>query len=175
MLWFLVALAILILAIKFRWARYVLLAVVAVVIFIIGYFWQQDESRKREYQASKTRVPITDVQFEDLRLQPTYGSGHYQLTGRIHNRSSKYNLLGAKLQFTMQDCVGKGDVFDQIAPTADNKAKCDTVGQAECELSTLVPPSQVRGIDEYVWFSSLPAARGAYQWEYRVIYVRAAR
>ena len=100
MLWFLVALAILILAIKFRWARYVLLAVVAVVIFIIGYFWQQDESRKREYQASKTRVPITDVQFEDLRLQPTYGSGHYQLTGRIHNRSSKYNLLGAKLQFT---------------------------------------------------------------------------
>jgi hypothetical protein len=174
MLWFLIALAFLILAIKFRWARYVLLAFVVVVVVTIGYFWQQDESRKREYEASKTRVPISDVQFEDLRLQPTYGSGHYRLSGRIQNTSSKYNLLGAKLQFTMQDCVGKGDVFDQITPATDSKRECETVGQAECELSTLVPPSQVRGIDEYVWFSSLPAARGAYEWEYRVIYVRAA-
>jgi len=63
------------------------------------------------------------------------------------------------------------------APNGEQQSgqKCETVGQTTVtSWSMNIPPMQSRAYDESVFFSSLPAAKGTYRWNYRVVYVKGA-
>lgn len=123
-------------------------AIVLLGVVLIGGYLAFDSLQK---EASKNRIPASEVRFDDLRL----GIGtSAKLTGTVRNFSRQYTLSAAELQITIRDCF---------------QGQCDVVGQDTTNLYGLsVPPGQVRAVDQYVFFSSLPAARGEYQWDYQV-------
>ncbi|MFB3917085.1 MAG: hypothetical protein ACE14M_10175 [Terriglobales bacterium] len=101
----LTALVVLILAIYFRWMRIVLAVLAAVVaVFAIYFFYVEPKARESEREASKHRVPVSEVDFGDLNLaKEEYGSD-YRLKGRIRNRSG-HELLGAEILVKLEDCL----------------------------------------------------------------------
>jgi len=204
------------LAVVARWFRWVLAALAALVLAVVLYFVNDHYSRKREEEASKHRIPINQVQFEDMSLHGFQESS--RITGRVRNTSQTCTLTGAGLEISVQDCAPPCpraakvylDEQGERVPTSDcpvrvqgpdgkmylfpngtDKAaaiayfkdpwekyatdKCETVGQTTVtSWSMNIPPMQSRAYDESVFFSSLPAAKGTYRWNYRVVYVKGA-
>jgi len=119
------------------------------VVLVVGYLAVQ----KSEEVASKSRISLSEVQFDDLRL--AINGTNSRLTGTIRNNSSKYTLFDAELLITVKDCV---------------QGKCDVVGQDSVNLWGLgtIPPGQIRAIDQSVYFSSMPPRRGDYEWTYQI-------
>lgn len=157
--WILVIIVSIWLAVATHWFRWVLGALV--VVFLLFVLWienTESENKKRDEEA-KTLIPISQVQFEDLQLQGIQRDS--RLIGRVKNNSTTYNLSGLELEISVQDCI---------------EAHCDTVGQATVSPFGLdIPPGQVRGLSESVYFSNLPERRGTYQWNYHVIWVKGMR
>jgi hypothetical protein len=117
------------------------------IILILGYLGYNSLAKG----AAKGRIGASEVEFDDLRLSISTSG---KLTGTVRNLSKQYTLRGAELQITIRDCF---------------QSRCDVVGQDTTTLYGLrVPPGQVRAVDQYVFFSGLPTARGAYQWDYRI-------
>ena len=150
---------------RYRWARYALLLLVGLGGILILWLAVKKHHSNAEIEASmhqievsKHLIPISDVQLEDLQLIPSYSSEDYRLKARIHNNSKSYSVTGAEVQLTMKDCAINS---------------CEIVGQTTASLWEMVPPSQTRGVDVYVYFLAVPPARGKYQWDYRIACVRA--
>jgi hypothetical protein len=161
MVWLLAAVAVVALAIKFRWARLAMLWIAGLAVLagaILGLvLWEQNRNRVVEAEAAKHRMPIADLQLEDMLLQPTYSS--YKLIGRARNNSTRYTTTQAEIQLTLRDCI---------------QENCDVIGQQTETVYLSVPPQQSRGIDQYVLFSSLPTLRGKLAWDYRVTSISAS-
>ena len=49
------------------------------------------------------------------------------------------------------------------------------VGQAKTKIRVLVPPRQVRGIDENVYFSSMPRSKRELIWDYEIVEITATK
>jgi hypothetical protein len=136
---------------KFRNALLILIGAVAIGLFALY------ENQQIEDNASKGRVTDTEVQLTELRLVPGYGS--YTLVGRLRNSSARFSIQSLQLRVTLRDCVSKN--------------QCETIGQATPYLSLSVPPGQTRGVEERLYFSSLPKIRGNLEWDYAVVEIRA--
>jgi len=163
MLTFLVSLILLIaviaLAISFKWVRWLLGALALLVAIAIGYFVEQHSENQRKAEASRHLVSSAEVELFDMGMGPSYGST-YQLSGRIRNHSAEYTVTGLVLEITLQDCP--------------SSPSCDTIGQTTQRIYSLsVPPGQVRGIAATVYFSNVPPLRGKYAWSYRIAEIEA--
>lgn len=151
MLWVVAIITVIFLAFGAAGLRAALKAGVAIILVgavLIGGYLIFDSL---ETSASKRRIPVSDLTFDELRLNiGTNG----KLTGTVHNLSKQYTLSSAELQITVRDCL---------------QDKCDVVGQDTTTLYGLsVPPGQIRAVDQYVYFSALPAAHGEYKWDYAI-------
>ena len=155
MVWALLALACIFLAIRFRAFRFTVLAVIGLVIVAIALYVAHDHA---ETESSKHLVRAEQLAITDLRLGlESYGSS-YKLTGRIRN-NSPYSVFEVKARIRILDC--------------DTQSHCDVVGEAETDISPLIPPSQVRDIDTSVYLGSETRIRGQFQWNYEITEIRA--
>jgi hypothetical protein len=155
MVWALLALASIFLAIKFRAFRLTLLAIIGLIVVTIAIYVVHD---KAETESSKHLVRTDQLAFTDLRLGPgNYGSS-YKLIGRVRN-NSPYSVFEVRARIRILDC--------------DTQSHCDVVGEEETDISPLVPPAQVRDIDESVYFGSETRIKGQLQWNYEITEIRA--
>lgn len=107
MLMFLLAVIVIVgcawLAVVARWFRWVLAAFAALVLAVVLYLVNDHNSRKREEEASKHRIPVEQIQFEDISLAGFQAFS--RITGRVRNTSQTYTLTGAELEISVQDCA----------------------------------------------------------------------
>lgn len=149
------------LAIRFKWVRWLLLIPVVLVVILIAYFVQQASEQKQETEASKHRISGAELELTNLGLSPANYGTIYQLTGRVQNHSSRYSLTGLTIEVTLQDC---------LTTPPGRRENCDTIGQATDHIYSIdIPPGQVRGIQESVYFSNVPPIRGKWAWSYRLV------
>ena len=156
MVWALLGIVVIFCAIKFRRFRYLLLALIGLLVLAItGYI----SNRNAEEEASKHRVRTDQLVFTDLRMGPAGFGSSYRLTGRVRN-NSPYRVFQVKAKFRALDC--------------SDQSHCDVVGEEEeWDICPLVPPGQVRDIDTSIFFGSGTQVRGRFQWDYQITEIRA--
>jgi len=154
-MWWLIGIVIVIAAFAFpRFGKALLVLATIVVVGILIVI----ANERQESAAARTRVSASEIDLLDLRLGSSYGSS-YRLVGRLRNRSPRYTLSSLSIKVTMRDCTAPG--------------QCETVGETTTSVYASVPPGQVRGIDDSVYFSGLPPFRGKMEWIYSVVEIRA--
>lgn len=127
------------------------LVVIAVVGGVIAYLYGQAEEKQ-----SLTRIPVSQLVFENVRLNPDYSS--YKLSGRIKNNSAQFTLTKLVFAITMQDCTG--DV---------SARNCVTIGETNESVYLTVPPGQARDFQDSVYFSGgALKPKGRLEWNYSV-------
>lgn len=160
MVWLVFAIALLALAIYsqvFRW-----IAVSLVVLAGLGIYVLMERSEQQNREAL-SRIPHTDIVFEDLRLGPAGSATNYRLTGRVRNRNTQHEASSLTLKIVLLDC------------RVDQPDACDTVGEASKMLFQPIPPTQVRDVEESVYFPPATRIRSRMAWRYELTEVRANR
>lgn len=147
----LIVVVLILLAIAYRPVRWILAGLALLLALGIVGFLASEQQQKQKREAAKHLVSPQQLQFEEMRL----GGG--DLVGRVRN-ASRYTVTSMELELTLRDCVD---------------GKCDIVGQTTATLYLDIPPGQVRGVDQTVFFTNVPAPRGTRQWDYRIISVSA--
>lgn len=127
-----------------------------IVLVIIGFILNS----KHEESVSKSLIPISQVQLNNLHLVQEYSS--YMLTGEVKNNSS-YDLFDVYLKVAAYDC-----------PESSITHSCTTIGQDNnVSISVNIPPNQVRAIDHaYVSLYSMPKVKGTFLWSYEIMETR---
>ena len=155
MIWVLVCAVCVFLAIKFRGFRYSLLIIAGLLVLIIaGYFFRQQASEK----ASMRLVSADQLQFSDLRLGPSNYGSSYSLVGRVKNTSA-HTVFSLTARIRISDC--------------DDSGHCETVGDQNEYIGILLPPGQVRDMNETVYFGNATKIRGHFEWNYSITEIRA--
>jgi hypothetical protein len=146
--WFAVASA------GFRRLLAILAGVVVVgIVLILAWSQNNQNARTKENQAAKLRIPHTNVEFVDLRMETN--SSFVKLTGRVRNNDPRFTLTYVELRLRVQEC-----------PAPD---RCDTVGDTTDSFFVDVPPQQAREIDDYVSFRGIGSPRMKRSWLYEVV------
>ncbi len=123
-------------------AAVVVVAIVLTAVYV-GY---------RVRQAPKP-IPLSDVEVEYYRVAS--GSTGTEM-GRIHNKSTRYTVTALEFEETLRDCVGDGCTVLAVYPHR--------------KLYGLsVDPGATVSIAGFSYDGPLPAKRGEYRWEYRVV------
>ncbi len=136
---------------SFRKTIFVIVILVLAVVASLVYDRLQTE-------ASKTRVRVDELEFTDMRLGPESFGSAYKLVGRVKN-NSRYTVFGIRATFHVLDC--------------DEKSNCEVVGEDEEDIAPLIPPGQVRDINNSIYFKSGTYVRGHFQWNYTISEIRA--
>jgi hypothetical protein len=136
----------------FRKTIFVIAGVLALAI--LGYVMYD----KWQTATSKTLVRVGELEFADMRLGPeTFGRG-YKLVGRVKN-NSRYTVFGIQAKIHVLDC--------------DEKSNCEVVGEEDQDIVPMIPPGQVRDIEDSIYFSNGTQVRGHFQWNYTISEIRA--
>jgi len=154
-MWWLIAILAIIAAFffpRFRNVLLILIGVLAVAFFVLYEYEQTDE------KASRSRITNTDVHLTETRLI-LRSPGAYTLVGRLRNGSAQFSIQSLQIRLTLRDCVSKN--------------QCATIGETTQSLSVSVPPGQTRGVEERIYFSSLPSLKGNLEWDYAVVEIHA--
>ncbi len=123
-------------------------ALLAVIFFV--YLKESEDSSRKEEELSKHRIPLSQIDIVDTKL----GTGRWSsLTGRIRNKSQKYELSQVELQLTVRDCI---------------EENCEVVEETKAGIDKIVPPGQSRDFDEYVSLQ-LGKLRGKFVWSYQIL------
>lgn len=156
MIWWIVVILIVI-VIAFKIPKYGKELLVGIGILVaIGVVWYL--KNEQEEVASKRRIVPAGIQFDNLRLAPSYSAESFLLLSRIKNKTQRFSLRDLRLKITMHDCIKPGD--------------CEIVGESTaCSFAT-VPPGQSRDIDESVYFSNLAKPKGKYEWGYSILEIK---
>ena len=154
-MWWLIA--ILAIAAAFFFPRFRNVLLILIGIIGVGLFALYENQRMEE-QASRNRVTNKDVYLTELRLVPRSPDA-YTLVWRLRNGSSQFSIQSLQIRLKLRDCVSKN--------------QCETIGETTQYLSLSVPPGQTRGVDERIYFSSVPRLKGNLEWDYAVVEIRA--
>ena len=155
MFWALLLIAGIIALVKFPSFRKMVLVIASVLaLAVVGYLMYD----KQQTEASKKLVHVEELEFADMRLGPESFGSAYKLEGRVKN-NSRYTVFGTKARIHVLDC--------------DDKSNCEIVGEEEQDIAPLIPPGQVRDIDNSIYFGSGTNVRGHFHWNYTIIEIRA--
>jgi hypothetical protein len=154
-MWWLIAILAIIAAFLFPRFRKILLILMGVLAvgFLALYEYEQMEEK-----ASRSRMANADVHLTETRLI-LRSPGSYTLVGQLRNGSAQFSIQSLQIRLTLRDCL--------------SKSQCETIGETTQHLSLSVPPGQTHGVEERVYFSSLPSLKGNLEWDYAVVEVRA--
>lgn len=123
-----------------------------IILLMVGLF----VSNNYEEGVKKSLIPLTDVQFNDLRL--LHGGVGYELGGEVKNNSS-HNLWDVYLKITAYDCPEKNITQDCVAVGEDDNI----------DIAINIPPNQVRAMSNaYVSLYNLPNIKGQFLWKYEI-------
>jgi hypothetical protein len=155
MLWIIVLIIVVIIAFIVPKFGKTLLIGIAVLV-AIGFLWYLNN--RHEEEVSKKRISHTEIQFDDLRLMPSYSAASFRLSGRLKNKSQRFSLQDIRIKITMRDCIKPGE--------------CEIVGETTASTFATVPPGQSRDVDESVYFSNLAKPKGKYEWGYYIVEIK---
>ena len=154
-MWWLIAILAIITAFlfpRFRNTLLILIGVLAVGFFVLYEYEQMEE------KASRGRITNTDVHLTESQLI-LRSPGSYTLVGRLRNGSAQFSIESLRIRLTLRDCV--------------SKTQCAIIGETIQYLPLYVPPGQTRGLEERIYFSSLPRLKGNLEWDYALVEIRA--
>ena len=155
MVWGLLLIAAVFALIQYPLFRRMIFAITGILVLVVLGYLAYSESQT---EAAKKLVSANELAFEDMRLGPeSYGSA-YKLVGRVKN-NSKYTVYGISAKIRVLDC--------------DDKSNCDIVGEEERDIAPMIPPGQVRDIDDSILFGSGTRVRGRFEWNYTIGDIRA--
>jgi hypothetical protein len=153
--WALLLIAGIIALIKFPSFRKTIFVIAGVLVLaVIGYLVYD----KQQTESSKRLVRVEELEFADMRLGPESFGSAYKLVGRVKN-NSRYTVFDIQATIHVLDC--------------DEKSNCEVVGEEKRNIAPLIPPRQVRDIDDSIYFSSGTRVRGHFQWSYTISEIRA--
>lgn len=155
MFWALILIASCIALIKFQRLRKAVLVVAASLALCVSGYLVYDQ---HETSLSKTRVRPDQLTFTEMRLGPGSFGSSYRLVGRVKN-NSPFTVFDIKARVQIRDC--------------DVVAHCETVGEEEKVLEPVIPPDQVRDIEESLYFGQGTHVKGSFQWNYTITEARA--
>jgi len=154
-MWWLVAIVAIIAVFFFPRFRKVLLIFIGVLALGVFVFYEYQQMEEKE---SRGRLTRKDVHLTELQLIPR-SPGSYTLVGRLQNGSAQFSIQSLQIRLTLRDCVSEN--------------QCETIGETTQHVSLSVPPGQTRGVEERVYFSSLPSLKGNLEWGYAVVEIHA--
>jgi hypothetical protein len=153
--WALLLIAGIIAFVKFPSFRKTIFVIAGVLVLaVVGYL----EHEKQQTEDSKKLVRVEELEFADLRLGPESFGSAYKLVGRIKN-NSRYTVFRIQATIHVLDC--------------DEKSNCEVVGEEERNIAPVIPPGQVRDIDDSIYFGSGTHVRGHFQWNYTIKEIQA--
>ncbi len=157
MVWALLLIAAVFALINYPLFRRMLFAATGVLaLVVLGYL----AYHRSQAEASKRLVSANELAFEDMRLGPeSYGSA-YKLAGRVKN-NSKYTVYSIHANIRVLDC--------------DDESNCEIVGEEEPDILLMIPPGQVRDIDDSILFGSGTRVRRRFEWSYAIGEIDAGR
>ena len=145
MKWLVLIPIIIFIAHKYPNIRKPLATIALVLVACITYILYEKHA---EESASKTRIKINDIELSDIKLVVQNETGAYKMTGKIKNKSEKYNLSEIKLRATMcETCQGQ---------------KNEIIGEGIADITCDIPPMQSRYIEENIIFSGLDNVKGTH-------------
>lgn len=111
---------------------------------------------EREESHSLSRIPVSQLVFENVTLQPDYSS--YKISGRIKNNSEKFTLKEVTLVVTMDDCADES-----------LSQSCLSIGESSESVYIDIPPGQARDFEDSMYFSGgALKPKGRLAWDYLV-------
>jgi hypothetical protein len=159
MLWLIAPLVISLLVFVAGYRKTALGLVVAAVIAGAVLYALDEQAQQR----AETRIPASEISLENVTVRQTFDSS-YELTGRLKNGSSTYQIQGITLKVKLRDCpVG-------------NAAQCVAAGEAEARAPVTVPPGQARNFTATMYLGKgQPEPKGTLAWDYEIASVTARR
>ena len=159
MLWLIAPLAVALLLFVTGFRKTALGVVVASVIAgasIYGY-------NEQAHQRAEARIPASEIALENVKVRQTFDSS-YELTARLTNRSSTYQVHGISLTVKLRDCRNGA------------ASRCDPAGAAEARAAVTVPPGESRDFTATMYLGKgHRRPKGTLAWDYEIESVTARR
>lgn len=144
-----VVLVLLVVSVRFRKFVLGLIALAAAVGGVVYLINEREESR------SLSRIPVSQLMFENAMLTPDYSG--YKMSGRIRNTSTQFTLKEVRYIVTLQDCTGES-----------SSKKCITIGESSEGVSLPIPPGQARDFEDSVYLGGTLKPQARLEWHYVV-------
>lgn len=138
---------------QFRKGIGVLIAIIVAAVAYLIYSEQMSEHR------ATSAIAVNEVELRDVSAVSR--TGLYYAKGSVKNLSASETLDSFELRARAHDC-----------PDETLSDACETVGESIDTIKLMIPPGQVRGMDQAVRVSNLPAVR-TLVWTFDVMSVRA--
>jgi hypothetical protein len=118
---------------------------------------------ERAQQRAESRIPVAEISLENVVVRQTFDSS-YELTARLNNRSSTYQVDGIALSVKLRDCR-----------TSDT-AQCVSAGEAPGQAAVTVPPGESREFTATLYLGKgHRRPKGTLAWDYQIESVTAKR
>jgi hypothetical protein len=123
---------------------------------------QEQRLRREEQETAKKLVSLAEVEIVERRLLSRRGQAPESdlgaeriFTGRVRNKSTRYELSAIQVELTVKDCV---------------EDDCEIIGQDTSAITLDIPPGQSRDFRETFSFKpTLGKPRGRFVWSHRVV------
>jgi uncharacterized membrane protein len=132
--------------------------VVALIAAAVVYYLNE-----RAQERAETRISASEISLENVAVRQTFDAS-YELTGRLKNGSSTYQVTGISLNVKLRDCR-KG-----------NATQCEAAGEAAGQAGITVPPGESRDFTVTLYFGKgHRPPKGTLAWDYEIESVTAKR
>jgi hypothetical protein len=159
MLWLLAPLVLALLVFVAGFRKIALGVLIATAIAGASIYLLTEQTQQR----AETRIPASEIALENVAVRQTFDAS-YELTGRLKNGSSTYQVQGISLNVKLRDCR-TGDA-----------SQCVSAGEAEARAAVTVPPGESRDFTATMFLGKghrLP--KGTLAWDYEIESVTAKR
>jgi hypothetical protein len=137
------------------------LGLVVAAVIAGALIYRLDEQAQ---QRAETRIPASEISLENVVVRHTFDSS-YELTGRLKNGSSTYQVDGITLDVKLRDC------------RTGETSQCVAAGEAErTHAGVMVPPGESRDFRATLYFGKgHRRPKGTLAWDYEIESVTAKR
>ena len=155
MLWVIAPLVIALIAFIAGFRKTALGLVVVALIAGVAIYVLTEQTQQR----AETRISASEFSIENVAVRHTFDAS-YELTGRLKNGSSTYQIHGITLKVKLRDC------------RAGETSQCE----AEARAAVVVPPGESRDFTATMYFGKgHRRPKGTLAWDHEIVSVIAKR
>ena len=159
MLWIIAPLVAAVIAFAMGYRKTALALVISAVIAGILIYTLVEQTQQR----AESRISVSEISLDNVVVKHTFDAS-YEVTGRLKNGSSTYQVDGMALNVKLRDCR-PGDA-----------SQCAAFGEARGHATVSVPPGESRAFTATLYFGKgHPRPKGTLAWDYEIESVIARR
>ena len=156
MLWIIIPLVMAVVAFIRGYRRTALGLLAAAAIAAAAIYLLTDQTQQR----AETRIPPSQITLENVVVRHTFDAS-YELTGRLKNGSSTYQVHGITLNVKLRDC---------------DASRCEAAGEAQARAAVTVPVEASRDFTATMYLGKgHRRPKGTLAWDYEIDAVIAKR